>query len=361
MLWKGFQKPKRLEVDSEKLTATFGQFYAQPFERGFGTTIGNALRRALLSSIEGAAITAVKIDGVLHEFSSLPGVVEDTTDLILNLKRVLFKLNAAGPKTLTLSRDTEGTVTAGDLVVDADVEVLNPEQPIATVSDGGRLVMECRLKTGRGYIPADRNFDSDLAVGYIPIDSVHSPVRKVNYVVEDARLAHTTDYDKLILDVRTNGTVLPQTAVSLAAKLVRDHLNIFINFEDNEEEDEEMITEEEESLSENLNRSIEELELSVRSFNCLKNAGIRTIGDLIQRSESEMMTTKNLGKKSLDEINDILSGHGLRKPAKSTTQPSQRPLKPPRASFSEFRPPALSPKGLSCFRRANHHSARGSG
>ena len=311
MLWKGFQKPKRLEVNKDVLTTTYGQFFAQPFERGFGTTIGNALRRALLSSIEGAAITAVKIEGVLHEFSSLPGVVEDTTDIILNLKRIRFKLNGAGPKTLILKKIGEGEVTAGDLEVDSDIEILNPEQHLATVSDGGNLVMECRLKNARGYVSADRNFDSDLAVGYIPVDSVHSPVRKVNYLVEDARLGQTTDYDKLVLEVWTNGTVLPQTAISLAAKLVRDHLNIFINFEEAEEEDEEIVSEEEESFNENLNRSIEELELSVRSFNCLKNAGIRTIGELIQRSETEMMTTKNLGRKSLDEIKDILASMGL--------------------------------------------------
>src|SRR5437762_2722715 len=234
-LWKGFQKPKRLDFEAETLTPTYGKFYAQPFERGFGTTIGNALRRVLLSSIEGAAITAVKIDGVLHEFSSLPGVVEDTTDIILNLKKIFFRLDGAGPKTLTIKRSGEGIIRAKDLEIDGDVEILNPDQPIATLADGGSITMEMRLKNGRGYVAADRNFDSILPVGYIPIDSVHSPVRKVNYYVEEARLGQTTDYDRLVMEVWTSGACLPQTAVAMAAKLIRDHLNIFVNFEELEE------------------------------------------------------------------------------------------------------------------------------
>jgi DNA-directed RNA polymerase subunit alpha len=310
MLWKGFQKPKRLEVNRETLTSSYGQFWAQPFERGFGTTIGNALRRALLSSIEGAAITAVKIEGVLHEFSSLPGVVEDTTDIILNLKRINFKLNGPGPKTLHLKKSGEGVATARDLEVDADVEIVNPDQPIATLADGGTLLMEMRLKNGRGYVPADRNFDSILPVGYIPVDSVHSPVRKVNYYVEDARLGQTTDYDKLVLEVWTNGTILPQTSVAMGAKLIRDHLNIFINFEE-EEEVEEGARDEQASLNENLNRSVEELELSVRTYNCLKNANIRNIADLVEKSEAEMLTIKNLGRRSLDEVKEILASMNL--------------------------------------------------
>jgi len=258
MLWKGFQKPKRLDVNRETLTLTYGEFWAQPFERGFGTTIGNALRRALLSSIEGAAVTAVKIEGVLHEFSSLPGVVEDTTDVILNLKKVNFKLNGAGPKTLTLKKSGQGAVTAGDLGTDGDVEIMNPDQVIATLADGGSIQAEMRLKNGRGYVPADRNFDSILPVGYIPVDSVHSPVRKVRHHVEDARIGQVTDYDKLVLEIWTNGACLPQTAVAMAAKLIRDHLTMFINFEETEEE-EDVVQEEDETFNENLNRSIEEL------------------------------------------------------------------------------------------------------
>lgn len=310
MLWKGFQKPKRLEVNRETLTSSYGQFWAQPFERGFGSTIGNSLRRALLSSIEGAAITAVKIEGVLHEFSSLPGVVEDTTDIVLNLKQVFFKLSGTGPKTLRLKKSGEGIIRAKDLEVDGDVEIVNPEQPIATLADGGSLAMEMRLKNGRGYVPADRNFDSILPVGYIPIDSIHSPVRKVKYHVEDARLGQTTDYDRLVLELWTNGTYLPQTAVAMAAKLIRDHLNIFINFEDGPDDDMPR-GRDEESLNENLSRSIEELELSVRSYNCLKNANVRNIADLVQKSESDLDDVKNFGRKSLTEIKEILASMGL--------------------------------------------------
>ena len=232
MLWKGFQRPKRLEFERETLTDRFGRFYAQPFERGFGTTIGNALRRVLLSSIEGAAITAVKIDGVLHEFSPIPGVVEDATDIILNLKQIPLKMHVDHTKTLYLRVDKPGIVRAKDIEVDHDVEILEPEAHIATVSEGGKLHMELRMKRGRGYVSADKNFDEDLGIGWIPVDSVHSPVKKVNYLVEAARLGQTTDYDKLTIDVWTNGSVTARDAVSLAAKLIRDHLNIFINLEE---------------------------------------------------------------------------------------------------------------------------------
>src|SRR5262245_26748733 len=231
-LWKGFQKPKRLEIDTGTLTSTYGKFYAQPFERGFGTTVGNALRRVLLSSIEGAAITAVKIEGVLHEFSSLPGVVEDTTDIILNLKQIPIKLNVDHAETITLRCDGPREVRASDIEASSNVEILDPDVHIASLSEEGRLHMEMPVKPGRGYVSADRNFDADLDIGYIPIDSVHSPVRKVNYTVEDARLGQTTDYDKLTLEVWTNGSVLPQDAVALASKLIKDHLSIFINFEE---------------------------------------------------------------------------------------------------------------------------------
>ena len=232
MLWKGFQRPKRLEFERETLTDRFGRFYAQPFERGFGTTIGNALRRVLLSSIEGAAITAVKIDGVLHEFSPIPGVVEDATDIILNLKQIPLKLHTDHTKTLILRVDKPGEVRARDIQADGDVEILEPDAHIATVAEGGKLHMEMRMKRGRGYVSADKNFDEDLGIGWIPIDSVHSPIKKVNYLVEAARLGQTTDYDKLTVDVWTNGSISARDAVSLSAKLIRDHLNIFINLEE---------------------------------------------------------------------------------------------------------------------------------
>jgi len=311
ILWKGFQKPKRLACNLETLTATYGEFSAQPFERGFGTTIGNALRRVLLSSIEGAAVTAVKIEGVLHEFSPIPGVVEDATDIILNLKQVPLRLHGEGPKTLSLTVDKSGQVNSSKIHTDADVEVLNPNVYLATVSEGGNLQVEMRLKHGRGYISADQNFDEDLAIGYIPIDSVHSPVRKVNYTVEPARLGQVTDYDKLSLKVWTNGSVSPQDAVGLAAKLLKDHMAIFINFEEKPAAYEEAAGGGLEIRNENLNRSVEELELSVRSYNCLKNANIQTIGELIQKTEQEMLRTKNFGRKSLSEIKEILQNMGL--------------------------------------------------
>jgi len=311
MLWKGFQRPKRLEADRDSLTATYGRFWAQPFERGFGTTIGNGLRRILLSSIEGAAITAVKIEGVLHEFSSIPGVVEDTTDIILNLKQVPFRLHVDHPETLTLTAEGPGTVRSGDIQAPGTVEILDPDVPIATLSEEGRVTMEMRLKKGRGYVTADRNFDDDLGIGYIPVDSVHSPVRKVNYTVEDARLGQTTDYDKLTLEVWTNGAVTPGDAVGLAAKLLKDHMAIFINFEESPDEDIDPGSTEDERLLDQLSRSVDELELSVRSYNCLKNANIKTIGDLVTKSESEMLKTKNFGRKSLNEIKEILAEMGL--------------------------------------------------
>ena len=312
-MWKGFQRPKRLEYERDTLTDRFGRFYAQPFERGFGTTIGNALRRVLLSSIEGAAITAVKIDGVLHEFSPIPGVVEDATDIILNLKQIPLTCHVDYTKTLYVRVDKAGEVRARDIEVDQDVEILEPDAHIATVSEGGKLHMELRIKRGRGYVSADKNFDEDLGIGWIPIDSVHSPVKKVNYLVEAARLGQTTDYDKLTLDVWTNGSVTPNDAVSLAAKLVRDHLNIFINVDEVDEPPAESIGEPARVGvgNEHLDKSVEELELSVRSYNCLKNANIRTIRELVQRTEPEMLKTKNFGRKSLNEIKEILSSMGL--------------------------------------------------
>ena len=310
-MFKGFQKPKRLVANTETLTDRFGQFTAQPFERGFGTTIGNSLRRVLLSSIEGAAITAVRIEGVAHEFSPIPGVVEDATDIILNLKQVPFKMLGEGLHTARLHIETAGEVLSGQIETDADVEVLDRNMHIATVSEGGKLSVEMRLKQGRGYVSADRNFDEDLPLGYIPIDSVHSPVRKVNFGVEAARLGQMTDYDKLTLEVWTNGAISPPDAIGQASKLLKDHMAIFINFEEVAETAEEPLERAMSQMNEVLNRSVEELELSVRSYNCLKNANIQTISDLVQKTEAEMLRTKNFGRKSLNEIKEILAGLGL--------------------------------------------------
>jgi len=258
-------------------------------------------------------VTAVKIDGVLHEFSPIPGVVEDATDIILNLKQIPLKLHSDSVKTLTLKVEKAGEVRGRDIHADGDVEILEPDAHIATVSEGGKLRMEMRMKRGRGYVAADKNFDEDLGIGWIPIDSVHSPVKKVNYLVEAARLGQTTDYDKLTVDVWTNGSINPRDAVSLAAKLVRDHLNIFINLEEGAESQLESAVDQPRAgaTNENLDKSVEELELSVRSYNCLKNANIRTIRELVQKTEAEMLKTKNFGRKSLNEIKEILHTMGL--------------------------------------------------
>ena len=304
--------PTRLQIDNETQTDRYGKFYAQPFERGFGTTIGNAIRRALLSSIEGAAVTAVKIEGVEHEFSSIKGVTEDATDIILNLKQIPFKLNGQGPKTLTISKKGVGEVTSADIEADGEVEILDDSIYIATISKGGELNVEMRLKTGRGYISAEFNNDEDLSVGYIPIDSVHTPIKKVNYGVEKTRQGSNTEFDKLTIEVWTDGSVAPEDSIGLAAKLVKDHLSIFINFEEEEEDFKfEEIARAPLMRNDLLDRSVDELELSVRSYNCLKNADIRSIRDLIRRTERDMLNTKNFGKKSLTEIKDMLHGMGL--------------------------------------------------
>ena len=318
MLWKGFQKPKRLEADRDTATDHYGRFSAQPFERGFATTVGNALRRVLLSSIEGAAATAVRVEGVLHEFSPIPGAMEDTTDLILNLKRVPLKMHVDHPKMLTLRTSEPGEVRAKHITPDADIEVLDPEAYIATLGAGSTLAVELRVKHGRGYVSADKNFDEDLSIGWIPLDSVHSPVKKVNYFVEQARVGQATDYEKLTIEVWTNGAVSPRDAVGLAAKLMKDHLQIFINLDEEDEDEDgepsvpvEVSDEEKGVLYERLAKSVDEMELSVRSYNCLKNANIRTIGELVQKTEVEMLKTKNFGRKSLNEIKEILASMGL--------------------------------------------------
>ncbi len=310
---KDFQMPKKLQYDPKKITDTYGKFTAEPLERGFGTTLGNALRRVLLSSLEGSAIISVRITGVQHEFSSIPGVIEDTTDLILNLKEVRLKLHTDKPKTLALKAKGPGEVTAKDIEADAEVEILNPDLHLATIDKNGKLEMEMRARRGRGYIPSDKNKEAGQPIGVIPIDSIFSPLRKVNFKVENARVGQETDYDKLVLEVWTDGSLRPDDAVAHAAKLLKDHLSFFIHLP----EEEEAVPELEEEMkktptfNENLLRSVNELELSVRAANCLKNAGIETIAEMVQKTESEMLKTKNFGRKSLNEIKEILAEMGL--------------------------------------------------
>jgi DNA-directed RNA polymerase subunit alpha len=312
MLWKGFQRPKRIEIESETLSPTYGKFTAQPFERGFATTIGNALRRCLLSSIEGAAITAIHIEGVLHEFSSIPGVVEDVTDIILNLKQVPLKLHSEESKVLSIDVDGQGPVTASRMSEDPQIEIFDPNVHIATLNDEARLKLQAQVKRGRGYVSADRNFDESMGIGWIPLDSAHSPVRRVNYRVEAARLGQTTDYERLILEVWTNGTISPEEAVSLAAMLLKDHLGIFIQSEESLRQDgSELGREELAGLDALLAKQIDELDLSVRSANSLKNANIHTLRDLVRRSEKDMLETKNFGRKSLEEVQEVLDKLGL--------------------------------------------------
>ncbi len=305
-----FQKPRFLEVDPAT-DDTYGRFMAQPYEKGFGTTIGNALRRILLSSIEGAAITAIRVEGVLHEFSSIPGVTEDVTDIILNLKQIPVKLALPKVETLRLVARGPKVVTAGDIETNANVEILDPERVIAHLSDEGSIDMELRIKPGRGYVPADQNLDEDLALGYIPIDALYSPVRKVNYTVEPARVGRSTDYDKLVLEVWTDRTVTPRDAVATAASLLKEHLAIYINFEEQVIPEAQVTETVDSALLDNLERTIDELELSVRSYNCLKSAGIQTVRDLVQKTEAELLKTKNFGRKSLNEIKELLAEMNL--------------------------------------------------
>ncbi len=312
MLWKGFQRPKRIEIETETLTDTYGRFSAQPFERGFGSTVGNALRRSLLSAIEGAAITAVRIDGALHEFSSLEGVVEDVTDIILNLKQVPLRSFDGTTRVITLDVSGPRGVTAGDFNGDPSVEIRDPSSKVATLNERGRLRLEAQVKNGRGYVSADRNLDESMGIGWIPLDSVHSPVKRVNYRVEAARLGRTTDYERLIVEVWTDGTVTPEEGVSRAGELLREHLTIFIDAEESlvvEAAAEEGV--DGGDLGTLLHKEIDDLNLSVRSANCLRNANINTLGDLVVRSEKEMLETKNFGRKSLEEIQTVLDRMGL--------------------------------------------------
>ena len=310
--WRDLIRPKKLQVETESLTNTYGKFFAEPFERGFGTTLGTGLRRVLISSLQGAAIVSVKAKGVLHEFSAIPGVTEDATDIILNLKGVRLKVHGNESRMVRIVQKGEGVVKAKDIITDNNVEILNPEHHIATCSKDANLEMDLMVKVGKGYVPADRNRDEKAPVGTIPIDSIFSPISKVNFTVTNARVGQITDYDKLTLEVWSDGSVKPQDAVAYASKILKDQLSIFINFDEDVEPQEEAEPEEErERFNENLYRSVDELELSVRSANCLKNAGIKLIGELVSRSEAEMLKTQNFGRKSLNEIKDILVDMGL--------------------------------------------------
>jgi DNA-directed RNA polymerase subunit alpha len=310
--WRELIKPKRLEVDPEGHSRFYGKFICEPLERGFGITLGNALRRVLISSLQGAAIVAVKFDGALHEFSTLPGVVEDVTDLILNLKAVRLKMHGDEPRTIKLNSGKEGVVRAKDLICDPQVEVLNPDLPIATLSADGRLKAEMTVKMGKGYVPSERNKGENVPLGTIFLDSAFSPIKKVTYVVGTARVGQITDYDKLTFEIWTDGSITPEDSVAIAAKILKEQLTPFINFEEvPEKETEKPEVPQEEQVNQNLYKSVEELELSVRSANCLKNANIRHIWELVQRTEPEMLKTKNFGRKSLNEIKAILEEMGL--------------------------------------------------
>jgi len=311
--WKDLIRPKRLEVEKETLTPFYGKFTAEPFERGFGITIGNSLRRILLSSLQGAAITSVKIDGVLHEFSTIPGTKEDITEIILNLKEVRLKLHTEGPKTIRVKAEGPKVLKAGDILTGDAVEILNPDHYIATLARDGKLSIEMVVKMGRGYVPAERNKEESQPIGTVPMDAIFSPIKKVNYTVTNARVGQITDYDKLTMEVWTDGSLNPEEAVAHSAKILKDQLSIFITFEEEEEETETHYPEDEkeEGFNENLLRSVDELELSVRSANCLKHANIKLIGDLVQKTEAEILATKNFGRKSLNEIKDILAEMGL--------------------------------------------------
>jgi len=308
--WTDLIKPKQLEVDEKTLTSTYGKFYAEPFERGFGQTIGNSLRRILLSSLMGASIVAVRMKGILHEFSTIPGVTEDVTDIILNLKEVRLRLNDGEQHTLKVEAKGPATVLAKDITGSANVEILNPEQKIATLSRDAKLEMELIAKLGRGYVPAERNREEGAPVDTVFIDAIFSPVQKVNFTVSNARLGQRTDYDRVVFEVVTDGSVKPDDAMAYAAKILQDQLSIFVNFQD-EPQQERRDDRPSIPLNDNLFRSVDELEFSVRSQNCLQNADIKYIGELVQKSEQEMLKTKNFGHKSLNEIKEILREMGL--------------------------------------------------
>ncbi|MCK6589009.1 MAG: DNA-directed RNA polymerase subunit alpha [Polyangiaceae bacterium] len=309
--WRDLIRPKGISIDTESATDFYAKFTCEPLERGFGITVGNSLRRVLLSSLQGAAITAIRIEGALHEFTSVPDVVEDVSDIILNLKEVVFKAATAKTYTVRVEREGPGPVYARDIQLVDGLSVLNPDHLIAVLDKKGPLSMELTVNVGRGYVPAERNKTPTMAIGTIPIDALFSPIRKVNYTVQNARVGQVTDYDKLTLEVWTNGSVSPPDAVAFAAKILKEQLSIWVNFEESEETSYQAVVGDDEPLNENLFRSVEELELSVRSANCLQNANITLIGELVQRTEQDMLKTKNFGRKSLKEIKEILSNMGL--------------------------------------------------
>jgi len=312
MRFKSLEKPKRLDYEKGTLSPTYGKFYAEPFERGYAITIGNSLRRILLSSIEAAAVTVVRIEGVLHEFAAIPGVAEDTTDIILNIKQLKLKMEGEGPKTIRLSVSGDREVTARDIKTDASIEIINPDLHIATLTErDAKLDIELEVDHGRGYVSADRNKRDDLPVGAIPVDSLFSPVTRVRIDSENTRVGQMTDYDKLIMEIWTDGRIKPEDSLAHAAKLLKDHLQIFINFEEEPEAQAIERDDERDKIKDLLSRSVDELELSVRSSNCLKNANIKTIGDLVVKSEAEMLKYRNFGRKSLNEIKEIISEMGL--------------------------------------------------
>lgn len=302
------EKPK---IECVESTPEYGRFVVEPLERGYGITLGNSLRRILLSSLPGAAVTSVKIEGVLHEFSTIPGVVEDTSDIILNLKGLLIKLHSDEHKILRVEAEGQRVVIAGDIIHDADVEILNPDLNIATLSADGRLFMEMTVERGRGYTPAERNKGADHTIGVIPVDSIFTPVRKVNYTVERTRVGQVTDYDKLVLDVWTDGSITPEDATSLAARILTEHLMLFVNLTETGNSVEIMVEKAEEARDRVMEMTIEELDLSVRSYNCLKRAGINSVEELTRKTEEDMMKVRNLGKKSLEEVVQKLATLGL--------------------------------------------------
>jgi len=322
--WRDLIRPRMLEI--EERSDTYGKFSCEPLERGFGTTLGVALRRVLLSSLQGASITHIAIEGALHEFTSLPGVIEDVTDIILNLKETLFKVEHDKTYTIRLDKSGEGPVVASDLALVDGITCLNPNHRICTLAKDGKVAMELTIATGRGYAPAERH-SSGLPVGTIAVDALYSPIKKVNFIVTNARVGQQTDYDKLTLEVWTNGAIRPDDAVAFAAKILKEQLNLFINFEEMAEPVEAPRNEEQEKLNENLWRTVDELELSVRSANCLQNANIKYIGELVQKTESEMLKTKNFGRKSLKEIKEILAEMGLSLGMKLDNWPGPNPLK----------------------------------
>jgi len=309
--WREMVMPQRLDVDMDSLSEVYGKFVGEPFERGFGTTIGNSLRRILLSSLRGAAVVAVKFDSVLHEFSSIPGVKEDVTEIILNLKEVIVRYSGEEPIRVRLEASGEGAITARDINVPTGVDILNPEHHLATLAEDGKLGMDVWISTGRGYVPSEDNKSEDYPVGTVPIDSVFSPIRKVNYSVTHARVGQRTDYDKLTMEVWTDGSVRPEDGLAFASKILKTQISIFINFEDELESQRMGEVRRRDILNENLLRPVEDLELSVRSAKCLKNAEITYIKDLVVKTESEMLKTKNFGRKSLNEIKDVLTAMGL--------------------------------------------------